>query len=176
MKGSRFITHLKMLKNIEEPLHNFFEVIEPLQEKLGPILFQLPPGMKKDIPLLRNFIEQLPEGYRYVFEFRNNSWYGEDLLRLLDDTGAAFCIHDLPGKVSPLAVTGAFAYVRFHGALQAYSSSYSDEELETWAMKLKDYSNRGMDVFAYFNNDMGGFAVKNAAALKHVLKIPGGNT
>lgn len=169
MKGSRFITHIKKLQEIEEPVKNFFEVIQPLGEKCGPILFQLPPGMKKDISLLKNFIEKLPNGFRYVFEFRNNTWYEDDLFSFLDEADITFCIHDLPEQVSPCAVTGSFVYVRFHGARQAYSSSYTDEELETWAARMKQYSITGLDVYAYFNNDFMGFAVENAKTLKHFL-------
>ena len=169
MKASRFITHIKRLNDIEEPVKNFFKVIRPLEEKLGPILFQLPPGMKRDLSLLENFIKKLPGRFRYVFEFRNNTWYGEDLLTLLDSAGISFCIHDLPKKVSPRAVTGSFAYIRFHGARQAYTSSYSDEELETWAKRINEYSKTNRDVYVYFNNDIMGYAVENAKTLKQIL-------
>ena len=169
MKASRFITHLKMLNDIEEPLNNFFEVIQPLREKLGPILFQLPPGMKKDIFLLENFIEKLQGGYRYVFEFRNQSWYEDDLFSLLNDTDIAFCIHDFPKRASPCVVTGSFAYVRFHGAQQAYSSAYNDDELRSWVGRVKEYSKMGKDVFAYFNNDIEGYAVENSKILRQFL-------
>jgi len=169
MKSSRFITHIKKLKNIEEPVKNFFDVILPLEKKLGPILFQLPPGMKKDLSLLKNFIEKLPVGFSHVFEFRNNTWYDDDLFSLLDDTGVAFCIHDFPKRTSPCIVTGSFVYVRFHGAQQAYSSSYTDGELEIWARQLKEYSKTGKDVYIYFNNDIYGYAVENAKTLKHLI-------
>ncbi|HUU28836.1 MAG TPA: DUF72 domain-containing protein [archaeon] len=169
MKASRFITHIKRLKEIEEPLKNFFEVIRPLEKKLGPVLFQLPPGIKKDLLLLRDFLEKLPAGFCYAFEFRNNVWYEDDLFSLLDSAGIAFCIHDLPLRVSPCVVTGKFIYVRFHGAQQAYASSYTNEELQTWAGRLKGYSKKGLDVYAYFNNDMQGYAVENAKTLKHFL-------
>ena len=169
MKASRFITHIKKLKEIDEPVKNFFEVIRPLEEKLGPILFQLPPGMKKDLGLLKGFIEKLPEGFRYLFEFRNNSWYDDDLFSLLDDKGVSFCIHDFPERASPSVVTGNFVYLRFHGARQAYSSCYNDDELGTWAEKMKDYLKTGRDVYAYFNNDIMGYAVQNAKMLKQFL-------
>jgi len=169
MKASRFITHLKKLEDVEQALENFFEVIQPLGSKLGPVLFQLPPSLKKDLSLLRNFLAILPGGYRFVFEFRNSDWYDDDLFSLLDDTGTAFCIHDLPGKASPVETTGSFAYVRFHGAQQVYTSLYSDQELETWAGRLKNYAEKGLDVYAYFNNDIGGHAVENAESLKSLL-------
>jgi len=173
MKASRFITHIKKLRDTGEPVGKFFEVIQPLGEKLGPVLFQLPPGMKKDITLLGQFIETLPKGYRHVFEFRNNTWYGDDLFELLDRANIAFCIHDLPGKVSPCEVTGGFAYIRFHGASQAYSSCYRGAELETWAVRMNGYLKTGRDVYAYFNNDIMGYAVENAETLKRLLRKKG---
>jgi uncharacterized protein YecE (DUF72 family) len=169
MKASRFITHLKKLEDVEKPLENFFEVIQPLGKKLGPILFQLPPSLKKNLSVLRNFLAKLPEGYCYVFEFRNNDWYDDELFSLLDNTGIAFCIHDLPGKASPIAATGSFVYVRFHGARKVYTSPYSDQELETWAGRLRGYAKKDLDVYAYFNNDIGGHAVENAKTLKGLL-------
>ena len=169
MKASRFITHIKRLKGIEEPIRNFIEVIQPLREKLGPILFQLPPGMEKDIPLLKNFIDTLPGGFCYVFEFRNDTWYDDDLFCLLDEKDIAFCIHDFPKRASPCEVTGSFVYIRFHGVSQAYSSFYSDGELETWAEQMKNYLKTGKDVYAYFNNDIHVHAVENAKTLEHLL-------
>jgi len=169
MKASRFITHIKKLREIDEPVGNFFEVIHPLGEKLGPVLFQLPPSLKKDLALLDDFLGKLPPGFRYAFEFRNKVWYDDDLFCLLDKRGAAFCIHDLPERVSPVAATGSFVYVRFHGAQKAYSSSYSDQELETWASRFREYLEAGRDLYVYFNNDMMGHAVENAKTLKSLL-------
>lgn len=169
IKASRVITHYKMLHNIEEPLRTLYDVIRPLEKKLGPVLFQLPPGMKRDLSMLARFLDKIPTGHRTVFEFRNKDWYGDDLLNLLDGAGCAFCIHDLPGSASPVAVTGGFAYIRFHGAQQAYASSYSGEELEQWAERIQNYMCKGNDVFVYFNNDAYGYAVGNAMTLKTIV-------
>ena len=169
MKASRYITHIKKLRDIEEPVKNFFQVIHSLEKKLGPILFQFPPGMKKDIPLLEDFIEKLPRGFCHVFEFRNRTWFEDDLFNLLDNRGITFCIHDLPKRATPYVETGNFNYVRFHGAQAAYSSFYSEKELEKWARRFIECTKTGKDVFSYFNNDMHGYAIENAKTLKHIL-------
>ena len=108
----------------------------------------------------------------YLDRTREKGYFGHnilDLFSLLDDTGTAFCIHDLPGKASPVTATGSFVYVRFHGAQKIYTSPYSDQELETWAGRLKGYAEKSLDVYAYFNNDIGGHAVENAKTLKSML-------
>lgn len=173
VKASRFITHQKMLKEVNEPVKIFFEVIRHLEKMQGPILFQLPPGMRKDIYLLRDFIEKLSGPFRYVFEFRNNTWYDDDLFILLNETGCGFCIHDLPDRITPWIVTGGFVYIRFHGARQAYCSLYGDDELEKFSVKIADYSKECHDVYAYFNNDINGYAVQNAKMLNNMLHKSG---
>ena len=169
VKGSRFITHIKKFSDIEKPLSNFFEVISLLKTKLGPVLFQLPPSMKKDLILLEDFVSKLPENLRFAVEFRNAAWYSDDVPDILGKHNIAFCIHDMPGLASPLSVTGKFVYIRFHGAENAYSSFYSDEALRIWADRINGFSGKGYDVYAYFNNDYSGFAVKNAEMLKNIL-------
>jgi len=166
MKASRFITHLKKLRDTEEPVRKFFEVVDVLGGRLGPVLFQLPPGLERDIPLLERFIAALPPEHRYVFEFRNNTWYDDGTYGLLDRTGCSFCVHDLPGKASPFILTGDFAYFRFHGARQAYSSCYTDDELRSWSVRMREIAESGRDVYAYFNNDIHGYAVENAETLR----------
>lgn len=170
MKASRFITHVKKIRNIDDPLKKFFNVIAPLSGKCGPILFQLPPGMKKDLPLLMDFARKLPAGYRHVLEFRNVSWYEDDVLAFLDSADIAFCTHDYPGLATPVTVTGGFAYVRFHGVTELYSSLYSDSELEPWAVYLAGRVEAGQDVYAYFNNDSWGNAIRNAETMVRMLK------
>ena len=169
IKANRYITHVRKLRYANEIINLFFTTIGYLDGKLGPVLLQLPPAMEKDIPLLKDFIARLPEGLRYVFEFRNSSWYGYELFRTLDDLGCAFCMHDLPGKATPREITGDFTYVRFHGSEAAYSSCYPDNELAEWADRLQTISAAGKDVFAYFNNDLHGHAVTNARTLTRLL-------
>jgi len=166
VKGSRLITHIKRLKNSEEPLKNFLDNSEGLGGKLGPILFQLPPRMKPDKNLIHEFLSLLPGNKRFVFEFRDSSWIRDDILYELERKNIAFCIYDMPGYTTPIIKTADFSYIRFHGGEVLYGSSYTDEELERWASEIKGL---GCDVYIYFNNDVGGFAVKNALTLKEFL-------
>ncbi len=170
VKANRFITHIKKLKDVEEPLERFFEGVRLLKSKLGPILFQLPPSMHKDLNRLRDFLQVLPKNRIAVFEFRHESWYCEDTYKLLDKFNAGFCIHDLIGKDSPQIVTGDVAYVRFHGTEGRYSGSYSKAQLREWAKWLKEQTSRVHSIYAYFNNDVAGHAVSNAKTLTELLR------
>lgn len=163
VKASRFITHMKKLKDPAESLVNFMENIQELEEKLGPILFQLPPGWKINIKRLEEFLEKLPSGFRYVFEFRNDTWYHEAVYCLLEKHNCAFCIYELAGHLSPLKITADFVYLRLHGPGEnKYQGSYSDEALKEWALQCKAWTQEGKDVFVYFDNDEKGYAAFNA--------------
>jgi uncharacterized protein YecE (DUF72 family) len=174
VKASRFITHIKRLRNTEEPLENFLSRARLLGDKLGPILYQLPPGMRRNEELLEGFLKTLPGGLLHTVEFRNASWYHEGVLALLERYNVAFCIHDMQGCESPVVATADFAYVRFHGTLGLYYGSYSDEELEEWAGRLRTIGGRVRAVYVYFNNDVAGYAVKDAANLARMLEGGGG--
>lgn len=115
-KASRYITHMKKLKDPRDSLRRFFEVVEALDPKLGPILFQLPPRWHVDVERLEGFLEALPAGRRYAFEFRDESWFAAEVYDALARHNAAFCIYDLAGRRSPVEVTADFAYVRLHGS------------------------------------------------------------
>ena len=167
VKVSRFITHIKRLRNTEEPIDNFMARTRLLGGKLGPLLYQLPQSMKRDDRRLRDFLEMLPRDVRHVFEFRHNSWFDDEVFKLLRQYDCGFCIYDMPGFSTPVLATSDFAYVRFHGSQWLYGGSYSDEELEGWAQKIAAL---GVKVaYAYFNNDAGGFAIKNALTLRQLL-------
>ncbi|MFN2530322.1 MAG: DUF72 domain-containing protein [Pyrinomonadaceae bacterium] len=171
VKGSRFITHMKKLKDPESSTDKFFLGAERLQEKLGPILFQLPPHWKLNLQRLDEFLRSLPNGHRYAFEFRDASWLVNDLYELLRQHNAAFCIHDLAGQQTPLEVTADFTYVRFHGPGEAkYAGSYSTEALRVWAKRVKEWKNHSGGIYMYFNNDIGGHAPKNALELKELIR------
>jgi uncharacterized protein YecE (DUF72 family) len=171
VKANRFITHIKRLKDVEEPLERFFTGAQLLKKNLGPILYQLPPSMHKDLDRLKAFLPILPEGRIAVLEFRHDSWYCEDTYKLLDKFNTGFCIHDLIGKESPRIVTGNVAYIRFHGTQGRYSGSYSKTQLRAWAKWLKEQTSRVQSIYAYFNNDVAGHAIKNAKTLKEQLCI-----
>ena len=170
VKASRFITHMKKLKDPERSSEKFFLAAERLRDKLGPILFQLPPRWKLNIERLREFLESLPREHRYVFEFREESWLVPEVFELLREYKAALCIHDFADMKVPCELTAKFTYIRFHGPTSAkYFGWYSTEELEAWAQRIESWSGKVTEVYAYFNNDPEGAAVRNALKLKELL-------
>jgi len=170
VKVSRFITHIKRLKDSEGPLENFLKRAELLGEKLGPLLYQLPPGMHRDDTTLESFLAILPKGLRHVFEFRHESWLDDDVFETLRRHNVGLCVFDMPKLTCPLAATADFAYVRFHGSDALYSSNYSDEALSGWAKKLAQLPDTVKAVYIYFNNDIGGYALDNARTLRTYLQ------
>ena len=116
IKASRYITHIKRLVNCNEPLERLFKAAEGLEEKRGPFLFQLPPGLKKDKSVLKNFLETLPQNYKYAFEFRNESWFTEEIYKLLEDFGCAIVISSAPCFPYVEKITADFCYIRMHGS------------------------------------------------------------
>lgn len=171
VKASRFITHMKKLKDPESSSEKFFLVAERLREKLGPILFQLPPRWKVNVERFSEFLASLPSGHKYVIEFRDESWFVEPVFELMRQYNVAFCIHDFADMKVPNEITADFTYVRFHGPTSAkYFGSYSDAQLRTWAKRIEEWKRRLAGVYVYFNNDPGGEAVKNAQTLKHLLE------
>jgi len=169
VKANRFITHIKRLDDVAEALERFFETVGALKEKLGPVLYQLPPSMHKDLDRLGRFLELLPKDNRAVFEFRHKSWFCEDTYRLLDEFDAAFCVHDLSGLASPRLVTGRLLYVRFHGSTGRYRGDYPTSALKDWAEWIKENTGKVKSIYAYFNNDYNAYAVKNAKTLRELL-------
>jgi uncharacterized protein YecE (DUF72 family) len=170
VKASRFITHMKKLKDPESSSEKFFLVAERLEKKLGPILFQLPPRWKVNVERLSEFLAALPKGHTYVVEFRDESWFVAPVYELLRKYNVAFCIHDFADMKVPNEITADFTYIRFHGPTSAkYFGSYSDAELRTWAKRIKDWRRGLKAAYVYFNNDPGGEAVKNALRLKSFL-------
>lgn len=187
IKGSRFITHVKKLNDCKEPLELFLSRAKNLKEKLGTILWQLPPRftakpekLEKFCALLRLFGDSL----RHSFEFRDESWFSSEIYEILKKNNMALVICDYPfqltsaskkieegkRKVIYVPETADFVYLRRHGATALYSSSYSDEQLEQDASQIKNWLENGKDVYVYFNNDAEGYAVKNALKLKELIK------
>ncbi|WP_114779565.1 DUF72 domain-containing protein [Botryobacter ruber] len=174
VKGSRFITHMKKLKDPQQSIARFFENVNALEEKLGPILFQLPPGWGVNEERLAAFLAALPPYYRYTFEFRHHSWYSPGVLDLLRRYNAAFCIYELEWHLSPMEVTADFVYVRLHGPDGKYAGSYSDDTLHWWAGNCINWKNEGKDVYLYFDNDQYGYAAFNAMRLQELVQQRGG--
>ena len=170
VKASRFITHMKKLKDPESSSSKFFLVAERLRKKLGPVLFQLPPRWKVNVERFSEFLEALPRGHKYVIEFRDESWFVKQVFELMRKHNVAFCIHDFADMKVPNEITADFTYIRFHGPTSAkYFGSYSDAQLRTWATRIEEWRKRLRAVYVYFNNDPGGEAVKNAMTLKSLF-------
>jgi uncharacterized protein YecE (DUF72 family) len=169
VKGSRYITHMKKLKDPHIATTKFFAAAERLESKMGPVLWQLPPRWKLDLNRLSEFLDYLPGEHRYIFEFRDESWLVPQVYGLLRKHNAGFCIHDLSDMKIPLEVTADFTYIRLHGPGSAkYSGSYSHEDLEQWASRIKGWKKTLSEIYVYFNNDIGGWAIKNAIELKRL--------
>ncbi len=169
VKVSRFITHVKRLRNLESAPETFLSRARLLEHKLGPLLYQLPPNMKRNDELLDNFLRPLPQEYQHVLEFRHQSWIDDAVFDILHQYNAGLCIFDMPGFTCPLVATSDFAYIRFHGSANIYASCYSNEELAQWAAKIAHLGKNLKAIYIYFNNDAEAFAVKNAATLRKYL-------
>ena len=170
VKGSRFITHRKKLQDPERTLPPFLARIAPLGEKLGPILFQLPPRWHFDAARLAAFLTALPAKYRYTLELRDRSWINESALDLLARYGVAFCIYELDGYLSPQEVTADFVYIRLHGPGGPYQGKYDARTLAAWAGAIAAWSREGREVFCYFDNDEAGYAAQDALQLQDLLR------
>jgi len=168
VKASRYITHIKYLKECEDPLETLLNRASLLGQALGPILFQLPPGFSVDLSRLERFLALLPEGFSYAMEFRNPTWLTDEVFALLERYGVALCIHDMPPLHVPLRITTKFVYMRFHGDVD-HAGNYPPETLAVWAEQMQAWQRQGLAVYAYFNNDAGGMAIRNALTLKQLL-------
>lgn len=166
VKGSRFITHMKKLNGTRQTFHKFFSHTGRLGDKLGPILFQLPPRWKVNLERFSNFLKILHPKYRYSFEFREHSWYNEEVYKLLKQYNCSFCIYELDRHLSPVLTTADFIYLRLHGPGGKYQGSYKNTILKNWAKQIMAWQKQGKDVFVYFDNDQEGYAVLNAIRLK----------
>ncbi len=146
--------------------------MEPLGDRFGPILFQLPPMLHLNRERLATFLGLLPKGRRCTIEFRHSSWYCADVFRLLSDHDVALCISDHHDAPSPWAVTASFVYVRAHGPGGRYHGRYGEAELERMAEAIKDWRRAGKAVFCYFDNDIKSAAPKDADRLIALIPQP----
>ena len=169
LKVNRFITHMKKLLDCEAEVDRFIALARPLQDKLGPLLYQLPPSLHRDLPRLDTFLGRLPGDLMHVVEFRHASWYDEEVFALLDRHNVGFVVHDLRGLISPRWASGNLAYVRFHGMSGRYHGLYGKEVLSRWADWCRDQRDAGRNVWCYFNNDIHGHALEDARDLKEML-------
>jgi uncharacterized protein YecE (DUF72 family) len=170
VKASRYITHIRRLRSCKEPVELFWSRATRLKEKLGPVLFQLPPRFKADAGLLRDFLAVLPSEIKAAFEFRDDSWTNDEISGLLDAAGAAWVLADRPGaRVEPI-VTGGWSYIRFHQGRRPHPK-YSRSKLRAWADRIADLP--AGDVYAFFNNDPLASAPADAQTLMEMLRKRG---
>ena len=178
VKASRYLTHLKRLREPDAPLDLLITRASELGSTLGPILYQLPPRWRPDPERLFTFVEALPRRgrhqrtpltLRHAIEFRDEGAYEPHTINLLRSHDVALCVHDMHGSESPQTVTSRLAYIRFHGYGAKYGGSYPTARLKSWAEWIGVLRREGHDVFAYFNNDIDGHAVRDARRLKALL-------
>jgi len=171
VKGSRYITHLKRLLEIETPLERFFTPAQELKEKLQVVLWQFPPQFKANPPRLEKFLNALEQyQVRCTLEFRDESWLCPEVIELCKAHNVSLCMADWPSFIEETPITAGFVYIRRHGWQGSYNGSYSRAELERDAQRIKSYLDKELDVFIYFNNDAGGAAPHNALELASILK------
>lgn len=167
VKANQYITHFKKLKDPAEPVQNLYRTLEPLGDKLGPILFQCPPNWHQNVDRLQHFLQNLSSDYRHVFEFRDPTWLNQETYEVLSAHNAAFCIYDFGDRSTHRLVTTDWVYVRLHGHGEAYHGRYPDEVLDDWARQLRDWAADGRDVYVFFNNTAGdGHAPRDANRLR----------
>ena len=171
VKASRFITHMKKLKAPARTLSRFVTRIETLGDKLGPVLFQLPPRWHCNPGRLKSFLPLLSRTFRYAFEFRDRTWFVPEVYDLLAAHNSAFCLYELGGFRSPSIVTSRLVYVRLHGPDAPYRGCYDARTLARWAKKIKAWSAEGRSVCCYFDNDHLGYAATNALELSRLTAV-----
>lgn len=169
VKASRYLTHMKKLSEPEEPLGRLLERATGLEEKLGPILFQFPHHWRLNLERLRHFVGLLrahPE-HRFTFEFRHESWLVPEVYELLEEIGAALCLPAAPQMPLDVRLTAPWSYIRMHGGHHGWG--FTDEELEWWAERIRPMLAQGVEVFVYFNNDLGGHAIYDSRRFRQMF-------
>jgi uncharacterized protein YecE (DUF72 family) len=170
VKASRYLTHIRRLKEVDTGLRRFWDPLEPLREsgKLGPVLWQLPETFHRDDDALGRLLAALPSA-RHCFEFRHASWFSRPVYELLESHGASLVIGDDARRELPHAAPiGPLAYLRLHYGSRGRAGNYSEHELDGWRRRIAAWRAR-REVFVYLNNDWQGFAPRNAAYLRRSL-------
>jgi uncharacterized protein YecE (DUF72 family) len=172
IKMSRYVTHVKRLTGVKESLERLYGTIAPLvgTPKLGPVLWQFPETFHRNDERLLDALDELPEG-RHAFEFRHASWFAPEVLAFLRARNAALVIGDHPDRpFQTLEPIADWTFMRFHYGRRGHGGNYSERELDEWAARIDGWQRRGIDVYAYFNNDWEGFAPRNASRLRDLLE------
>jgi uncharacterized protein YecE (DUF72 family) len=170
VKANRYLTHMKKLKEAHESLERFLGRVRRLGDALGPILWQLPPHWHANAERLATHAGRLPRDMTHAFEFRDPDWFQASIRRVLEGHTLAFCIYDMVDHDCPEWVTAPSVYLRFHGPAIKYGGRYGREKLAPWADRVKSWESEGREVFAYFNNDLGGFALEDARTLRELAE------
>jgi uncharacterized protein YecE (DUF72 family) len=175
VKASRFITHIKRLQDVTDGWQTFMNNASVLGARLGPILFQFPPSFRVDYDALDRFLGMVESRAResrpprLVCEFRHDSWFTDDVYRLLHQHQVALCIADGAKYARRDVITADFAYIRYHGRNKMFASDYTEKELSEEAARIGRHRREGLDVYVYFNNDAMGYAIKNARSLRALI-------
>ena len=169
VKASRYLTHVRRLREPTEPLDRLWSRARCLGDHLGPMLYQLPPRWRPNPERLASFLEALPDGHPQALEIRDPRWYGRWLVSRLEGAGVSLCLHDMAGSAPQPEPIGPFVYVRFHGSGIRYGGRYTPQRLAAWASRMAEWAASGSPVWAYFNNDMDGHAIRDAERLRSML-------
>lgn len=171
VKAHRSITHYEKLSDAASDVKKFCALARVSADRLGCILYQVPPLLHKNLTLLESFLKVLPQDLRHAVEFRHASWFEDgDVLALLRKYSVSCCIISAPGLPSVIEVCAPFAYFRFHGKDHWYSDNYTEDDLKWWAEHVRNLLKDNLIVFAYFNNDFGGYAPANALRLRQLVE------
>ena len=173
VKASRYLTHVKRLRDPAEPVSRFVDRARHLGPKLGPVLVQLPPNLRIDLDGLAQTLSHFPPEWRVAVELRHESWFTEETFQLLAGVGAAFCLADSPRRRTPVRRTAGWGYIRFHEGRATPRPCYGERALDTWARTLADLFGEDDDVYAFFNNDPRACAVRDAVVFARVASRHG---
>jgi uncharacterized protein YecE (DUF72 family) len=173
VKVSRYLTHVKRLAGPAEPIERFLGRARGLGAKLGPILLQLPPTLRADPGKLRAVLDEVPDRVRIAVEPRHESWWTAEVRSILETRGAALCLADRGGPVTPLWSTAEWGYVRFHGGRGSPPSCYGEQALATWVDRIAQCWPRDREVFVYFNNDGWACALRDAVVFARLAARAG---
>ncbi len=175
VKASRYLTHIRRLREPEDPVHLLLERAEALGNKLGPVLLQLPPNLAADQALLIRALRAFPRGIRVAVEFRHASWFAPETRATLERAGASLSLTDREGPTSPLWRTAPWGYLRLHAGRSAPRPCYGPRALAGWADRLLELFGPDADVYVYFNNDTNACAPANARTLAGLVARRGGS-
>ena len=173
LKASRYLTHLRRLREPQEPLERLWTRARHLGGNRGPMLYQLPPRWRPNHQRLVEFLRSVPGGEPQAVEVRDRRWYGSRLSASLEDARVGLCLHDMAGSTPRPTRVGPLVYVRFHGSGARYGGRYSSQRLTAWAERMATWAREGWPVWAYFNNDIDGYAVRDADRLRSMLERRG---